>query len=89
MKAAAAAPEAAAVVAASARAAAAGAGGLPAGRPPGASTAGDAALTAVVEALGPAVVEVPERRRRSVNTPAELASAERELTAAGGSAERR
>ncbi len=56
---------------------------------PALRTAGEASLTAVVEALGPAVVEVPEGVTRSVNTPAERASAERELTAAGGSAERR
>ena len=42
---------------------------------------GDAQLTRVVEALGPALVAMPPRAMRSVDTPEALAAAERELTA--------
>lgn len=40
---------------------------------------GDAQLTRVVEALGPALVELPAAQLRSVDTPEALAAAERDL----------
>jgi molybdopterin-guanine dinucleotide biosynthesis protein A len=46
---------------------------------PALRAAGDGSLTAAVEALGPALVEVASEVARSVNTPDELAAAEREL----------
>ena len=51
---------------------------------PALRTAGAAQLTRVVEALGPALVELPAAQMRSVDTPDALAAAERELTASEG-----
>ena len=48
------------------------------------AAAPDAPLTATVEALDPARVEVPEGAVRSVDTPEDLRRAEAELRAAGG-----